>query len=164
MQVLILIAFLAFLSPHTSFATQGINSAVTQEIKVTLFGQPCFLSGIYEVSFLKYIHSISPEQLPPMPKKEQLIQLIEKLDNPPKLLKSLEIFDSYLERFKKRALALLALQDGIGLTKKNNTVDSLISHVQKHLKSKQNEKDFETLVKKFESQTPVIKWNSMIED
>ncbi len=71
------------------------------EIKVTLFGQPCALSGPFSEKNLKLIHSISPEQIPWPKKSEQIppqLQLLKQSDIPAPLL-------IYTGRMEKRLLA-----------------------------------------------------------
>lgn len=59
------IALTAFLVPAALVLAQGkAQSAPTHSIKVTLFGQPCNLTGPFSGSTLQKIHQVSPAEIP----------------------------------------------------------------------------------------------------
>lgn len=126
------------------------------EIPVTLFGQPCVLSGPVSSETLKACHSISPEQLPPARTSDQARRLLEKLRKAQNIPSALE---RYRERLSRRLEAQIAFFNGLAAAKKSGRAADLISATKGQIPEKQA-KNFEALVKK----DPVASWNSAIID
>lgn len=94
------------------YAQNAASSAPTtavalSEIQVTLFGQPCLLSGPQSTSSLNAIHAISPEQIPAMLKLPEAQAALEKVRGVNTLPQPLEV---YRTRLLLRLEALIAFE------------------------------------------------------
>jgi hypothetical protein len=149
------------------------NPSPTAEIHVTLFGQPCVLSGPFDEPTLKAIHAISPEQVYP-----------RSLDDDVKLVTSKEIkaalerlrktntlppaLDRYRELVGKRLEEMQPFFDGIEAARKTGSSDELIAGTKKFLadgsasafaalaRQFQSKRDPSLIEKLFEIYEPVI--------
>lgn len=93
-----------------------------QEIKVTLFGQTCTMSGPYPTATLQWIHEVSPEKVPPDQTLEQMKKVRSKLAGAKSV--SPEI-DLYRDHLRKRISAKIAFEEAIReAKKKGNTPKS----------------------------------------
>ncbi|MBC7690388.1 MAG: hypothetical protein H7222_01350 [Methylotenera sp.] len=132
-----------------SSAAQGKPTANSSEIKVTLFEQPCLLSGPVDRSILTAIHSISPEKIPVLQSPEQLKKALETLRGVQGLPAAV---DQYKEHLKKRMMALIAFQDSIGAARKKANIDLFLANVREHV-FESKVKDFETQARKISEKT-----------
>jgi hypothetical protein len=117
-------AFLLVLSPG------GAGAASISEIKVTLFGSPCVLSGPYSSSTLQALHSISPERLPAQQNLGQVRAALSTIKQvrglPPEL-------ESYRSRMARRLEAQFQFQDRLGEMKKTGNTAAFLAALQPHL-------------------------------
>lgn len=125
------------------------------QASVTLFGQPCTLSGPFSVDALKALHSISPEQMPSPGNESEAKQQLQKLLHAKQVPQGLE---SYRERLKKRLEGYLAFFSGLSEAKKNGRSADLLSAAKKHLKKKHE--DFDEQVKQAGKEAPPTSWSA----
>ncbi|OFZ18086.1 MAG: hypothetical protein A2X94_02630 [Bdellovibrionales bacterium GWB1_55_8] len=124
------------------------SSSPSQEITVTLFGQPCLIAGPLNKSVLKEIHSISPEQIFPAeasdlnaePVKRSFEKLKATQGIPPAL-------DRYREKLLKRLEAQLAFLDGLAAAKKAHKSGPLLASISKFTAGKRTQ-EFDALLRK----------------
>lgn len=139
------IACVFTLLAHSAFAESN-------EVTVTLFGQPCLLSGSFDKNTLKAIHAISPEQTYPAadsaPTADALRKGIDRLKSttgiPP-------AFDRYKDRLLKRFEGQVKFADALSAARKSGKAESLLTPLKPLLTGKSREKDFETLAKKIDA-------------
>lgn len=132
-------------------------------IEITLFGQPCLLEGPFEVSTLKAIHEISPEQIQSV-RTEAAFQDLKILKKSLSKIKSAgktpPVFDQYRDRLIKRYLAQIAFAEGVQATQKNKNLSVLIDTVLPHL-SGLHQAPFEALAKKLQVESPHSKTKAL---
>ncbi len=126
--------------------------ATTQlsEVKVTLFGQPCLLSGPFSEGVLNAIHGISPEKMPSPQSAQQAKQTLDKLSKTPRLPVGLEVYRDHLT---KHTQALRAFYEAIPAAKKAGKAEPLLKAVRPHLQGT-DETRFEMAAKKTTTWTP----------
>ncbi|HLD99847.1 MAG TPA: hypothetical protein VJB59_06285 [Bdellovibrionota bacterium] len=149
--IFVLCPLASFGAPGTGAPGQANSASKTSEITVTLFGQPCYLSGPVSTSALKSIHSISPEQIYPssdaLPSSEPIRRSLERLKNVSELPSG---FERYRERLTRRLQAFLAFSDGLSAAKSAAKSESLLKLARPFLQGKRI-KEFETLAGKIDS-------------
>jgi hypothetical protein len=105
-----------------------------KEIKVTLFGQPCSLTGPLNETALTAIHSISPERIPPAldanSTREALDKVKKATDLPPAL-------DQYRERLTRRLEAQSAYANELSAAMRTGKNDGLLAAARKHVRPAQ---------------------------
>jgi hypothetical protein len=122
-------------------------STASTEIRVTLFGQPCLLSGPLDEGTLRTIHAISPEKTPAPETADQARQLLERLRKLPAGVPS--ALDRYREKLGKRVAAQLAYFEGLAGARKNGgKADALLAATREHLIGGKRAKEFEELARK----------------
>ena len=90
----------------------SFSDAFAAEVQVTLFGKKCLISGPFNAKELEAVHSVSPERIPPIFSSKQVHETLERLRDvkkgsvPP-------LFESYLERLKKRLSAIEGFYDAV---------------------------------------------------
>lgn len=128
-----------------------------QQLKVSLFGQPCLLQGPVDEKTLKVIHSLSPEQLYPSqegalsaaPSRKTLEKLKAVTGAPAGL-------DRYRERLTKRLEAQIAFLSAVENLRKDQKAAPLIAVVKANTSSRRA-KEFEAAVKKAEASKSLAK-------
>jgi hypothetical protein len=127
------------------------RAAPQNEIRVTLFGQPCLLSGPVDEASLKLIHSVSPEQMPSARtgnySAEQARKALERLRKVAGLPSAL---DRYRERLTKRLEAELAFDEGYEAALKSHQISAWVAGARKYLNEAKLH-SFESLAKKAEA-------------
>lgn len=131
-----------------------------QEIQVTLFGQPCIMSGPFTRPTLSLLHEISPEKIPPT----ATVDLMKKVRAKTTLLKSIPFsLEQYRDHLRKRLSAKIAMEEALAGAKKSKpqegrrALDSLLKNLKEHISSLQYPA-FEAATKKsFEANAAV--WN-----
>lgn len=143
--------------PTPAFAEAGKETA---QIEVTLFGQPCTMSGPFTVATLTLIHEISPEKIPPTAS----VDLMKKIRTKASDLKGIPFpIEQYRDHLRKRLSAKIALEEALAAAKKfkpkdsHRALDSLLKNLKEHISSLQYP-TFEVVTKKsFEANAGV--WN-----
>lgn len=107
-----------------------------QEIQVTLFGQPCTMSGPFTRANLTLIHEISPEKIPPAAS----VDLMKKIRTKTTQLKNIPfVLEQYRDHLRKRLSAKIALEEALAQAKKAKTadsrkaLDSLLKNLKEHI-------------------------------
>jgi len=129
------------------------SSHDAREIKVTLFGQPCLLRGPFDVTMLKTIHEISPEQILPnltFGGSEAVSTLKKSLAKLNAAAKTPSGFDRYRERLSQRIESQIAFGEGINKAQKSHKSAPLLDAILPYLHQKSSLKSFQLLAKKFE--------------
>lgn len=130
---------------------QFASGANQHSIAVSLFGQTCQLRGPFDVSTLKAIHSISPEQMPrPRSIKEAQLQQkrVRGLKKPPLILQR------YLQQLDKQLGFTQEIFGAYEEARANRKADQLLTLGKDHLPAKKLI-DLQTWSKKLESKGPV---------
>lgn len=125
-------------------------------ISVTLFGQPCTLSGPLPLddAGLKAIHSISPEQIPP---ELSLAKARESLDTLKKAGQLPSALDVYREQLVKRIQAQIAFHEGWSATLKSGRSQELLNAVAPYLAGRKKA-GFEKAVKNLGLRSKASGW------
>ena len=147
---------LAFVLLQPAWAEKHATPALT-EIPVTLFGQSCTLSGPLDQITLQKIHSISPEQLSPAQRGDQIRKVLEKVKKAAGLPPAL---DHYRERLIERLEALFAFSEIAPTLKKEGKPQGALLSLKKFLKQETASQEFETFWKKTEARVPASEWNT----
>ena len=92
-------------------------AAKNEQINVTLFGQPCTMSGPFNRATLTQIHEISPEKIRPDFTAEQMKKVRTKASG--KKVGQTQI-DNYREHLRKRLSAKIAFNESIEEAKKKS--------------------------------------------
>jgi hypothetical protein len=96
--------------PARPASSSGNSGAKLQEIQVTLFGQPCTMSGPFPKNTLILLHEISPEKIPPDATVARMRQTLKKASE----LKSLPLpLQQYRDHLRKRLSAKIALEEAL---------------------------------------------------
>lgn len=140
-----------------AFAQQQANQppASGKQIQVSLFGQPCMLSGPVDEAMLNNIHSVSPEQMPAAENGTQAKQSMEKVRKPLPLPSAL---DRYRDRLAKHYEAQLAFHDGLEAAKRSAKVEPLLKATKNYVTGKRA-KEFETLTRRISSKQKPAAWD-----
>lgn len=105
-----------------------------EEIQVTLFGQPCTMSGPYPKATLSLIHEISPEKIPPTLTVEQMKKVRAKAMTLKGVNSQLE---AYRDHLRKRLSAKIAFEEAIREAKKKGkgqqTLRTLLTNLKEHV-------------------------------
>jgi hypothetical protein len=123
------------------------TAAVGAEIRVSLFDQPCQMSGPVDQASLKAIHSISPAQLPLVENRARAQESLDKV----RAAKDVPAWlDPYRKNLMKRLEAQLAYYDALAAAKKSGKAGPLLEAVKKHLPEKRYP-EFEAAATKLEA-------------
>jgi len=105
-----------------------------EEIQVTLFGQPCKMTGPYPKSTLSLIHEISPEKIPPTLSIDQMRKVRAKAMNLKGVTPQLE---TYRDHLRKRLSAKIAFEEAVQEAKKKGkglkTLKTLLTNLKEHV-------------------------------
>jgi hypothetical protein len=153
---LLCLALLAFRPAPAQALTPPSN-----EIKVSLFGQPCLLRGPTDEKTLKLIHSLSPEQLYPerdspltsAPTRTALEKLKAVSGAPTGL-------DRYRDRLAKRLEAQLAVLEAFEKYEKDRKTASILAAGKSYM-TPIREKEFVAAVKKAEAAKTLSKSDTL---
>lgn len=156
-----ILLFIFFRIANATTPSPKPSRLVLNEIQVSLFGQPCLLSGPVEKPTLQTIHTISPEQIPPGLSLEQLKKAVDKLKKVTSLPAALE---PYREQMTLRLEAQIAFFIALENTKKSKKTDSLQDVIKKHGKTEVGQKAFEVALKKAAAKGDPNHWNSVVVD
>lgn len=136
-----------------------------QEIPVTLFGQPCTMSGPFPRPVLTSIHEVSPEKISPTAGVEAMKRIRLKttaLKNIPPVL------EQYRDHLRKRLAAKIALEEALTQAKKANSsdvrsaLDSLLKNLKEHISSLSYPAFEESMKKAFDANG--AGWNTVFVD
>jgi len=107
----------------------------TQEIQVTLFGQPCTMNGPFPKNALSLLHEISPEKLPP----DLTLDQMKRVRNRTNDLKGMPmVIEQYRDHLRKRLSAKIAFAEAISLAKKSKpeeakkALDTFLKNMKEH--------------------------------
>jgi hypothetical protein len=134
---LFLVTFLAIVTGTAAGAPPKPDSrrgSGVQEIQVTLFGQPCTMSGPYSRKSLTLLHEISPEKLPPDLTLEQMKHVRAKTND----LKGMPmVIEQYRDHLRKRLSAKIAFAEAITQAEKSKntrqSLDNFLTNIKEHL-------------------------------
>ena len=111
-----------------------------QEIQVTLFGQPCTMSGPFPRASLSQLHEISPEKITPDLSVEQMKKIRTKTGD----LKAMPMaIEQYRDHLRKRLSAKIAFEEAVAPAKKAGGKDSrkaletFLTNVKEHISTLQ---------------------------
>lgn len=137
--------------PKTLLIFLALATAMTRseaaEVKVTLFGQPCVMSGPLKEAELKNIHLISPERTAEFESLDEGRRALERVRAPKAVPAGLEV---YRERMARRLEARLAFLEGLELARKEGKATSLLGPAKRHM-SDTGAKALEAKLKAIES-------------
>lgn len=105
-------------------------ATANSEVPVTLFGQPCLLSGPFPVSTLNAIHAVSPERVPPVLDLPAAQAAIEKLRPTGELPKELE---TYRIRLLERAESIREFLQELRSATRTGKNTALLAVAKKHV-------------------------------
>lgn len=126
------------------FLTYLLQAPVhAKQIKVTLFDQPCLLSGPFDVTTLTRVHSISPEKVPPHLSSEQARKMLNLLG--PGSFPA--VLEKYRESLKKRISAQLAFNDSLAAAQKKTNIEVFLTNIREHI-AESRFKDFDVGVRR----------------
>ena len=122
-----------------------------QEIQVTLFGQPCTMSGPFARTSLTLLHEISPEKIPPDLTLEQMRRIRTKTGD----LKNMPMpIEQYRDHLRKRLSAKIAFDEAISQAKKSKdskkSIDPFVTNLKEHISPLQYPGFAEATKKSFE--------------
>ena len=137
----------AWAAPDPKSAQISTPTKDKNEIRVTLFGQPCSLQGPVSQEILRSIHDISPEKLPLPASLESARKAVEQIKKQPTLPTALDI---YRDKLTKRLEAQLAFFQGWEVYKKSKDIGALTSALKSSL-SERKLADVKALPKKVPS-------------
>jgi len=154
--VLTLFVLFVLVFPLRGFSQKAVPAkANVAEITVSLFGEPCFLSGPFDSDTLKAIHAISPEKNPPVQSAEQSRQLLERLKKSPALPSGLDL---YREKLAKHLEGQVAYFDSLAEAKRTKKIDKFFAGTKAHVNPSKR-KAFEGFVRKLDSKENVSTWS-----
>jgi len=136
--------FLVVLAVLICPQTGSSASVRATEIDVTLFGQPCTLTGPVDKPTLQLIHSISPER---MPIPESLEQSRKSLQAARKITSTPAALDRYRSQLVRRLEAQETFFEAYNNAKKSKRAQALFEDV-KTFQSADRARRFETAVNK----------------
>jgi uncharacterized protein YihD (DUF1040 family) len=130
-------------------SASGADKKVS-EIKVELFNQPCLLQGPADLSVLRQIHAISPEQLfPPSLEKASIKSQQDTFKKSLRYMKTNvklpQEFQKYTQRMERRLEAFVALFDGLEKMRKSQNTKELSTAVAPYFQNK-NDQEFSKIV------------------
>ncbi len=133
-------------------APVGKRDEKLQEIQVTLFGQPCSMSGPYTRPSLSLLHEISPEKIPPDLTVDQMKRIRTKTGD----LKGMPMpIEQYRDHLRKRLSAKIAFEEAITQAKKSKdsrkSLDPFLTNLKEHIPTLQYPGFSETTKKAFET-------------
>jgi hypothetical protein len=145
----------------TAFGAPGapaVPEEKNQEIKVTLFGQPCTMSGPFAKNSLSLLHEISPEKIPPDLTLDQMKKVRAKTGD----LKGMPMpIEQYRDHLRKRLSAKIAFEEAVAQAKKSKEprkeIDPFLTNLKEHISTLQYAGFAETTKKAFETGGGV--WN-----
>jgi hypothetical protein len=100
------VTLLAIAFSASAWSASAKPDAGNQEIQVTLFGQPCAMSGPFPKASLTNLHEISPEKLPPDLTLDQMKKVRAKTGDLKNMPMPIEQYRDHLRKplSKKRSL------------------------------------------------------------
>lgn len=98
-------------------AGNAYSAKKTEQINVTLFGQPCTMTGPFSRAVLTQIHEISPEKIRPDFTTEQMKKIQNKASGPK--VGQTQV-DAYRDHLRKRLSAKIAFNEVIDEAKKKS--------------------------------------------
>jgi hypothetical protein len=119
-------------SPSSPPQTVSLPSELppgTNEIRVSLFGQPCLLRGPLPAATLTAIHAVSPERIPAEIELADARAALERLREEPSLPQA---FDRYRSRLLARVEAQVAFLAELGASARSGKDGALLSIARKH--------------------------------
>ena len=130
----------------------------SQEIRVTLFGQPCTMSGPYPRASLTMLHEISPEKLPPDITLDQMKRVRAKTND----LKGMPMpIEQYRDHLRRRLSAKIAFAEAIAAAKKSadpkRALEPFLTNLKEHISTLQFPAFAESARKSFDAGGGV--WN-----
>jgi hypothetical protein len=97
------------------------NDGKNQEIAVTLFGQPCAMSGPFARPLLSLLHEISPEKISP----DLTVAQMKKIRTKTGEIKGMPmVIEQYRDHLRKRLSAKITLEETIEQAKKANPAEA----------------------------------------
>jgi hypothetical protein len=136
-------------------ADQPSQSSKESRVSISLFGQPCVLSGPQDETTLRAIHAVSPEQMPTSPEAGQAAGLAERVKKVTGLPPGL---DSYRDQLTRRLEGQAAFEAALVAARKSGKLDELQAAAKKHLATRKAEA-FNALLKKNFSKEAPSRWN-----
>lgn len=140
--------------------TSSQSGEKLQEIKVTLFGQPCTMNGPFPKATLTLLHEISPEKIPPTAS----IELMKKIRTKTTLLKNVPFpIEQYRDHLRKRLSAKITFEEALAQAKttksadSRKSLDSFLKNLKEHISTLQYPNFEQKTKKSFESNASV--WN-----
>ncbi|OFZ78497.1 MAG: hypothetical protein A2583_05410 [Bdellovibrionales bacterium RIFOXYD1_FULL_53_11] len=106
-KLICILSFLLFPASAATAADKTVPAAKKNEIKIILFGQPCLMSGPYDVATLNAIHAISPEKIPPPASSHQASLLLDRVGKASKLPAAFDLYRERLVKFLDSQVILL---------------------------------------------------------
>lgn len=105
-----------------------------QEIQVTLFGQPCTMSGPYTKATLSLLHEVSPEKIPPTLSIDGMKKVRAKAMSLKGMTSQIE---TYREHLRKRLSAKIAFEEAVREAKKKpqgqQSLRTLLTNIKEHV-------------------------------
>ena len=130
-----------------------------QEIQVTLFGQPCTMSGPFPKTSLTLLHEVSPEKIPPDLTTDQMKRVRAKTGE----LKSMPMpIEQYRDHLRKRLSAKIAFEEAVAQAKKakgemKKSLETVLTNLKEHISTLQYSGFADATKKSFE--TSGSAWN-----
>lgn len=125
-----------------------------QEIQVTLFGQPCSMSGPFPRTSLFLLHEISPEKIPPDLTVEQMKRVRTKSGE----LKGMPMpIEQYRDHLRRRLSAKIAFEEAVTQAKKaapkdvRKSLETFLTNLKEHISTLQYPGFVESTKKAFEN-------------
>jgi hypothetical protein len=132
------------------------SSAPVTEIRVQLFGQPCFLTGPLDEVTLRAIHAVSPEKLYPVQSADQARQVLERF----KKAQLPAAFDMYKDKMIRYLQSQIALFEALQAAKKTGKINPIIEATTPFISNPKHAKEYEAAVKKLEPQAKTSGWSA----
>jgi hypothetical protein len=154
----IVLALAASATASAGPAAAGKKETGPQEIQVTLFGQPCTMSGPFPRASLTLLHEISPEKLPPDITLEQMKRVRTKANE----LKDMPMpIEQYRDHLRKRLSAKITFEESFAAAKKSSdpkrALGPFLTNLKEHVSTLQYPAFVEFAKKAFDSAGGV--WN-----
>mgnify|MGYP001596819918 CR=1 FL=1 len=142
-----------FALPLFVSVTQADVPPAQQEIKVTLFGQPCIMEGPFLATTLREIHAISPEQVPA---KQNLATLKNTIVHVKQTKGVPSQLDAYRARLLRRLEAQFTFLEQYVVLKRTGNANAFLEAVTPHLSS--GAAPFKTKFAEMAAKAPPKKW------
>lgn len=138
----------------------GIRPTKKNEIHVTLFGQPCLLSGPFGETILRTVHELSPERIPPFVTAEQVKVARDRLSKASELPQALE---GYRDRLTQRLQAQARFHEGLAEARKAGKAEALVARVRPSIEPSRVVA-FESAARKAETRQTPASWSAATVD